>query len=154
MKPLFWKLPEEQRSKLLDTIYASTLAINLFLFQSLIGTTPDFFISGTLINIAVGIPASAGAILAKRIQQRSTPIDKRMGYLAFLNTTVAIGASLWRFSPEIGVTFLVCALCATLLVFYAHHFYAPEPPPQSEQPLSLTGQRTQTHYQQGVKKRK
>ncbi|SRR5579883_3147336 len=123
MKPLFYKLPFEQRSHLLDTIYTATLAINLLFLQSLLSASSNHMINVALINFSVGIPGSAGAVIARRIHQSSTPIDRTLGSIALLNTVAGVTAALWRFSPEISLTFIGSAFMAAILVIIGHNLY-------------------------------
>ena len=135
MQPPFYKLPSEQRSKILDTIYTATLAINLLFLQNLLDASPEHFTDVALINFAVGIPASAGAVLSKRIHQRSTPLDRFMGMIALINTTVGVAAALWRFSLQISITFVICTFLAAILVLVGHNVYPiPSPEPPDQQP--------------------
>src|SRR5436853_6007795 len=78
-RPLFSKLTPEERDQLIETIYTGTLAINLLLLPCILSTPPDLLSQWELLNLSVGIPAAAGAILAKRVQRHSTPIDRYLG---------------------------------------------------------------------------
>ncbi|WP_338253477.1 hypothetical protein [Dictyobacter halimunensis] len=124
MPSLFRNLTQEQRSQLQDAVYAGALAINLLFLQNLITTTPNHETHAALINFAVGIPAAAGAILSKRLHQRSTYVDRLMGYLSLCNTTAGVAFALWHFSPDVSITFLLSTGCAAALIILGHNIYS------------------------------
>lgn len=126
MQPLFSKLTPEERSQLIETIYTGTLAINLLLLPCILSTTPDTPSQFELLNLSMGIPAAAGAILTKRTQKQSTWIDRYLGRTAIINSTIGIGILLWHFFPLATITFAICTGLATILVIAAHNAYAPE----------------------------
>src|SRR5437763_52326 len=136
MQPLFSKLTTEERDQLIETIYTGTLAINLLLLPCILSTPPDSLSYCGLINLSMGIPAAAGAILAKRVQKHSTPLDHFLGYTAVMNSTIGISFLLWHFLGPATLIFIGSTIGSALIVIVAQHTSSPKeeqcPPESSE----------------------
>jgi hypothetical protein len=152
---LFPKLTPEERDQLIETIYTGTLAINLLLLPCILSATPDLLSRYELLNLSMGIPAAAGAILIKRVQRQSTPLDRLLGYTAIGNSTAGIDMLFWHFFPQAALTFIICTILATALVITAQYTSNPK----EEQAIPSTPQdnyqeTTPNNQQKNTRRRK